>query len=214
MVQVNTENTNPDGGGNYIDAACGCHMIVESAEYLAEQNCVEVISQVIKSSPTGQEDKEWKERFWLTDRAVGRFIQLGCATAVCSKEQWRAAREAGQNLNVDESSMLGKQYKIEFQMEPEMRCSHREDDEKCGFNYLENPGDKDKTVCPQCGVARRSWPQSGFRLYSVNEKPEIPVDENFVKSPSASSPGSPQPTAANAPVASDATGQGSEWDDF
>lgn len=123
MVKVQANDTNPDGGGNSIRVDCDCHLACEKVEITrynhkgVENLSVKCDFFVLAASVASEGGKKISEFFPVSGKAAGKFLNLAVAAGLTTKEAWKQAQEAGQELEIDENLLVGRQICAAVRME-------------------------------------------------------------------------------------------------
>lgn len=157
MVKFAVGDTNPDGKpGNYFSEKCSIMASIDNVDSsFVESNepRIEVKFRAESSDVEGQVGKERVERFNLTSKAYGRFLELCCACGLYSKPRWRQDIESGNDPEIDEQQLVGRYFCTDIKMVPDKN----------------NP--------------ERSWPDIGFNIFGLGDEAadHIPLDADIVR---------------------------------
>jgi hypothetical protein len=155
MVRVPTQETNPDGkGGTYFDKDCLILAVIDAVENFehAQTPYIEIKFRCIASDQPDQVGKERAERFNLSGKAIGRFLELACAVGCYTKPQWRADHESGTQPEIDENEFVARMF-----------CA------KIAMTAAKNP---------KPGKEDMRFPEIGFNIWAVGDEQSdaVPFD--------------------------------------
>ena len=119
MVKVTANETNPEGGGG-ISHDCDVHLMVEKVETSEKEGETSVKCEFVVLASTVKEEinKKINEFFACSGKAAGKFLNLAVAAGLTTKVAWAAAKEAGQEMEIDETQLKGRQICAQIRMEP------------------------------------------------------------------------------------------------
>lgn len=139
------------------------HCLISSVENKEDDANPHVVVKfmVVAGTDADAFEKEHKEFFYLGETQVGRLIRLFCTCDLISMDEWKESEKAGEELDLNEAELEGRQCMIEIQLEEQKK-----------------KGDDGKYY----GTGT-SYPRVGFRMASVTDPKwkDVPKNPEYLK---------------------------------
>lgn len=191
---IPTQDTNPDGGGDYLDyqsdkdAGMYHFTIAETADNENDGGDAKVTFEVL--APASHVGKRWNEFFGVFDKEgnfsagkCNRLMQFAVAAGLFTHEEWQAAKENNEVLDVDLDEALHRSVCAELRFQKEDKSKNRRAGLEMGFRIYSPFSDtakdfpKDKEVLKDDPRAGSSKP-SGGKSAEKKAPPQKADDEN------------------------------------
>jgi len=161
MVQVNSEETNPEGKpGTWFTKDCDIIALIENVEDFSAtaDPRVEVKFRAETSTVPDQVGKDRTERLNLTGKAASKFLELACAVGCYTKGQWKQDVENKVNPDINEQDFVGR---------------------FCAFRITMKPAKN-----PKEGKAGLLFPNIDFNIWAIGdpEADHIPLTQEIIDS--------------------------------
>jgi hypothetical protein len=120
-LQIPLDETNPEGGGKkWIDEECDVQFMVNdyTDRSADEKPRLEFKLVVVSATKPAQIGREMTEEFYLTQKALGRLLELACALGLYNKQQWKADKEAGVNPDIEFGEAIGRCFCARVRLKP------------------------------------------------------------------------------------------------